>query len=151
MTFYQVYIFLDERFKAHGPSCSKISRFGICWTFTHGKEKEILYYYWIHKSFFFSVYLKSIDHIVVTVDIVLFRHSARLWLILTRSVTMNIFWKIFFSFLIICKNIIKLCFHNKHVQCSWKLHRKVNYLTKTSIFLLFVIIYGPPIILDSWF
>ena len=34
----------------------------------------------------------------------------------TRSVTMNKFQKKLFSFKIICKNRIKLCFHNKHVQ-----------------------------------
>ena len=46
------------------------------------------------------------------------------------SVTMNIFRKFLFSFLIICKSRIKLCFHNKNVQYSWKLHGKVNYLIK---------------------
>ena len=34
------------------------------------------------------------------------------------SVTMNIFRIFFFSFLIICKSRIKLCFHNKNVQYS---------------------------------
>ena len=34
------------------------------------------------------------------------------------SVTMNIFRKNFFSFQIICKRRIKLCFHNKNVQYS---------------------------------
>ena len=34
------------------------------------------------------------------------------------SVTMNIFRKNFFSFKIICKSRIKLCFHNKNVQYS---------------------------------
>ena len=50
-------------------------------------------------------------------------NTTRKWLIClcikeTGSVTMNIFRKIFFSFLIICENRIKLCFHNKHVQYS---------------------------------
>ena len=34
------------------------------------------------------------------------------------SVTMNIFRKKIFSFLIICKSRIKLCFHNKNVKYS---------------------------------
>ena len=34
------------------------------------------------------------------------------------SVTMKIFRKIFFSFEIICKSRIKLCFHNKNIQYS---------------------------------
>ena len=34
------------------------------------------------------------------------------------SVTMNIFRNFLFSFLIICKSRIKLCFHNKNVQYS---------------------------------
>ena len=51
----------------------------------------------------------------------------------------------------ICKNRIKLCFYIKYVQYSWKLHGQVNCLIKTGIFLLLVIIYVPPIILDSWF
>ena len=36
----------------------------------------------------------------------------------TRSVIINIFQKKIFSFYIICKNRIKLCFHNKYVQYS---------------------------------
>ena len=34
------------------------------------------------------------------------------------SVTMNIFRKFLFSFYIICKSRIKLCFYNKNVQYS---------------------------------
>ena len=64
---------------------------------------------------------------------------------------MNIFRKKNIFFLIICKNRIKLCFHNKYVQYSWKLHKTVNYLIKQVIFLLLGIIYSPPIIQDSWF
>ena len=53
----------------------------------------------------------------------------------TRSVTMNIFQKknIFFF---VCKNKIKLCFHNKYVRYSWKLHGTVNYVIKTGVFSL---------------
>ena len=40
------------------------------------------------------------------------------------------------SCLIICKNRIKLCFHNKYVHYSRKLHGKVNYLIKTGDFSL---------------
>ena len=36
------------------------------------------------------------------------------------SVTLNIFRKILFAFLIICKRRIKLSFHNKSVYYSWK-------------------------------
>ena len=46
------------------------------------------------------------------------------------SVTMNIFRKFLFSFQIICKSRIKLCFHNKNVWYSWKLQGKVSYLIK---------------------
>ena len=46
---------------------------------------------------------------------------------------MNIFRKQLFSFLIICKNRIKLSFHNKSVHYSCKLHGKVNYLIKTGV------------------
>ena len=46
---------------------------------------------------------------------------------------MNIFRKQLFSFLIICKNRIKLSFHNKYVYYSCKLHGKVNYLIKTGV------------------
>ena len=50
------------------------------------------------------------------------------------------------------KNRIKLYFHNKYGQYSWKLQGKVNYLIERGVFfLLLVIIYVPPIILDSWF
>ena len=42
-------------------------------------------------------------------------------------------------------------FNNKHAEYSWILHGKVNYLIKTGVFLLLVIIYVPTIILDSWF
>ena len=31
---------------------------------------------------------------------------------------------------------MKLCFHNKYVQYSWKLHGTVNYLIKTGDFSL---------------
>ena len=55
----------------------------------------------------------------------------------TRSVTMNSFFEKNIFFFIICKNRIKLYFH------------KVNYLIKKGIFLLLVIIYVPPKILDS--
>ena len=34
------------------------------------------------------------------------------------------------------KSRIKLCFHNKSVHYSWKLHGKVNYLIKTGVFSL---------------
>ena len=33
-----------------------------------------------------------------------------------------------------CKNRIKLCFHSKYVQNSWKLQGKVNYLIKIGVF-----------------
>ena len=57
----------------------------------------------------------------------------------TKSAIMNIFRKkIFLNY--ICKNRIKLCFHDKSVIYSWKLHGKVSYLIKTSVFLLLVII-----------
>ena len=46
---------------------------------------------------------------------------------------MNIFRKKK-SFLIICKNRIKLCFHNRYVKSSLKLHGKVNYFIKTGVF-----------------
>ena len=36
----------------------------------------------------------------------------------TRSATMNIFRNVLFSFKIICKSRIKLCFHNKSVHNS---------------------------------
>ena len=49
---------------------------------------------------------------------------------------MNIFRKKLFSFYIICKNRIKLCFNNNHVQYSFKLQGKVNYLIKTGVFSL---------------
>ena len=35
-----------------------------------------------------------------------------------------------------CKSRIKLCFHNKYVQYSRKLHGKVNYLIKIGVFSL---------------
>ena len=54
----------------------------------------------------------------------------------TTSATMNIFRIFLFSFLIICKRRIKLCFHNKKVHNSWKLHGKVNYLIKQVCFSL---------------
>ena len=54
----------------------------------------------------------------------------------TRSVTMNIFRKKYFLFKSFVKKIMKLCFHNKYVQYSWKLHGTVNNLIKTSDFSL---------------
>ena len=54
---------------------------------------------------------------------------------------MNILRNNFVSFEIICKNRIKVGFHNKYVQYSRKLHGKVNYLIKKGVFLLLVIIY----------
>ena len=54
----------------------------------------------------------------------------------TKSATMNMFRKIFFSFNLICKRRIKLNFHNKSVHYSWKLHGTVNYLIKTGMFSL---------------
>ena len=70
------------------------------------------------------------------------RLSLQLW---------TFFEKNFFSFKIICKSRIKLRFHNKSVHYSWKLHVKVNYLIKTGVFLLLVIICVPPIIIGSQF
>ena len=67
----------------------------------------------------------------------------------TKSATMNLFLKIFFSFKIICKSRIKLSFHNKSVHYSWKLHGNVNNLIKQVYFLLLVIISVPPIIIDN--
>ena len=52
------------------------------------------------------------------------------------SVTMNIFRKKIFSFLIICKSRIKLCCHNKSNFYSLKLHEKVNCIIKTGVFSL---------------
>ena len=49
---------------------------------------------------------------------------------------MNIFEKNSFLFKSFVKNRIKLCFHNKYVQCSRKLHGKANYLIKTGDFSL---------------
>ena len=46
------------------------------------------------------------------------------------------FRKKLFSFKIICKSRIKLCFHIKSVHYSWKLHGKVNNLIKTGVFSL---------------
>ena len=54
-----------------------------------------------------------------------------------------------FSFQIICKSRFKVCFHNKSVHYSLKLHGKVNYLIKQVCFLLLVNICVPPIIIDS--
>ena len=51
----------------------------------------------------------------------------------------------------VCKSRIKLCFHNKSVQYSGKLHGNVNYLIKAGVFLLLVIICVPPIIIDNQF
>ena len=47
-----------------------------------------------------------------------------------KSATMNIFRKKIFSFLIICKSRIKICFHNKSVHYSWNCTEKVNYHIK---------------------
>ena len=59
-------------------------------------------------------------------------------------------WKpVIIFFLNHLKNRIKLCFHYKSVHYSWKLHGKVNYLIRTGVFLMWVIINTPPIILDS--
>ena len=55
----------------------------------------------------------------------------------TKSATMNIFQKIFFSKNGVCKSRIKLCFHNKSVYYNnLKLHVKVNYLIKQVCFSL---------------
>ena len=67
----------------------------------------------------------------------------------TRSASMNIFQKNLFSFEIICKSRIMLCFHNKSVHHSYKLQGKKDYLIKTGVFLLLVIICVPPMIKDS--
>ena len=71
----------------------------------------------------------------------------------TRSVTMNIFRKKT-SFLF--KSFVKIeLSYVFTITCNMfstaKLHGKANYLIKTGVFLLFVIIYVPPIILDSLF
>ena len=47
-------------------------------------------------------------------------------------------------FLNIYKSRIKLCFHNKKVEYSWKLHGKVNYLIKTGVFFSLVGYYLRP-------
>ena len=67
----------------------------------------------------------------------------------TKSATMNISRKIFFSKNGVCKSRIYSCFLNKSVHYSCKLHGKVNYLIKTGFFLLLVIIFVPPIIIDG--
>ena len=58
----------------------------------------------------------------------------------------SIFFLLFKSFVNI--ELSYVCFHNKYVHYSSKLHRKVNYLIKQVIFLLLGIIRVPPIILD---
>ena len=70
----------------------------------------------------------------------------------TKSATTNIFRKKKNSSKNgVCKSRIKLCFHDKSVHYSWKLHGKVNYPIKQVFFLLLVIICVPPIIIDSKF
>ena len=61
----------------------------------------------------------------------------------TKSVTMNVFRKKIFSNNGVCKSRIKLCFHNKSVHYSLKLHGKVNYLMKTGVFSLVGNYLGP--------
>ena len=67
----------------------------------------------------------------------------------TKSATINIFRKKIFSFLIFCKSRIKLCFNNKSVHYSWKLHEKWIILLKQVFFSLLAIICVPPTIINS--
>ena len=46
----------------------------------------------------------------------------------TKSAAMTIFEFFYFVFKSFVKVEVKLCFHNKSVHYSWKLHGKVNYL-----------------------
>ena len=62
---------------------------------------------------------------------------------------MKIFRKKFFLFKSFVKIKLSYVFTINMFSTAGKLHGKVNYLIKTGVFLLFVIIYVPPIILDS--
>ena len=66
-----------------------------------------------------------------------------------KSATMNIFSEKIFSFQIICKSRIKLCFHNNLFTIA-ETARKSELLYKIDVCsLLLVIICVPPIIIDS--
>ena len=80
---------------------------------------------------YFSVYKQYIEAfifiecyiaLIATREIYIFHNAVIGWhfniLKEIRSVTMNIFRKKIFSFKIVCKNRIKLCFHNKNAQYS---------------------------------
>ena len=58
------------------------------------------------------------------------------------------FGKVYFFFKIICESNIKLCHRHKSVHYSCKLHEKVSNLYKKGDFVLLVIIYVRPEILD---
>ena len=66
-----------------------------------------------------------------------------------KSATMNIFRQKMFSFQIICKSRIKLCFLNKSVTLA-ETARKSELSYKIGVcFLMLVIICVPPIIVDN--
>ena len=67
------------------------------------------------------------------------------------SVTLNIFRKFLFYFKSICKSRIKLCFHDNMFSTAENCMETWIILLKQVFILLLVIIYVPPIILDSWF
>ena len=67
-----------------------------------------------------------------------------------RSVTMNIFRnKKYFLFKSFVKVELSYVFTINMFSTAEKLQGKVNYLIKIGVFLLLVIIYAPPITLDS--